>query len=131
MKKSRKLDHCLNCGESLLKEENYCPACGQENKDQRVSIGLFLSDFFSNYINFDSTFFRTLPLLLLRPGKLTKEFNDGRRRKFIHPIRLYLIFSLFYFFIFGLIIPKNLLDLYLNNDGIPKVDLTQKDMSTA
>ncbi|MCH7403089.1 DUF3667 domain-containing protein [Belliella kenyensis] len=116
MKKSRKLDHCLNCGESLLHEENFCPVCGQENKDQRVSIGIFISDFFSNYINFDSTFFRTLPKLLFKPGSLTLTFSEGKRKKYIHPIRLYLIFSLFYFFIFSLIIPKNMLDTFLSND---------------
>ncbi|SNS63283.1 Protein of unknown function [Belliella buryatensis] len=132
MKKSRKLDHCLNCGESLLKEEDFCPACGQENKDQRVSIGIFLSDFFSNYLNFDSTFFRTIPVLLFKPGKLSIAFNSGRRKKFIHPIRLYLIFSLFYFFIFGFIIPKNIFDVYLNNASFSspetiKMKLTEKE----
>ncbi len=114
MKQNRKLSHCLNCGEDFRKNENYCPECGQENKDKRVSIGLFIGDFISNYLNFDTTFFKTIPLFLFKPGKLTIEYNEGRRRKYIQPIRLYLIFSLFYFFIFGWVIPKNFLDDVMN-----------------
>ncbi|EKB49616.1 DUF3667 domain-containing protein [Cecembia lonarensis] len=114
MKKNRKLDHCLNCGEQFHQKENFCPICGQENKDQRVSIGLFLRDFISNFINFDTTFFRTIPPFLFKPGVLTNEFNEGRRKKYIKPIKLYLLFSLFYFFIFGLMIPKNALDNFFN-----------------
>lgn len=124
MKRNRKLNHCLNCGEDFQNNENYCPTCGQENKDKRVSLGLFISDFISNYLNFDTTFFKTIPVFLFKPGKLTNEYNEGRRRKYIQPIRLYLIFSLFYFFIFGWVIPKNFLDDVMNGS---LANLIEKD----
>jgi hypothetical protein len=114
LKRDRKLGSCLNCGEIFHKKENFCPICGQENKDQRVSLGLFFQDFISNYLNFDTTFFRTILPFLFKPGFLTNEFNEGRRKMYIQPIRLYLLFSLFYFFIFGLLIPKNALDNLFN-----------------
>jgi hypothetical protein len=47
--------------------------------------------------NLDSKIFRTLKLLFLKPGKLSKEFINGRRSAYIPPVRLYLIGSLIYF----------------------------------
>ncbi|MBK6263597.1 DUF3667 domain-containing protein [Marivirga sp. S37H4] len=114
MKSTRKQESCLNCGQALPNAENYCPECGQKNLDQRVSILVFIQDFFSNYLSFDTTLFRTMKPFLLNPGKLTLEFNKGRRNYYIHPIRLYLIFSLFYFFIVSANVPANATDTLMN-----------------
>ncbi|MBN3519989.1 DUF3667 domain-containing protein [Algoriphagus lutimaris] len=108
----------------LTNEDNFCPFCGQENVDQRVTIIRFLKDFVSNYLNFETVFFQTLPVFLFHPGKLTSTFNEGKRRKYIHPIRLYLITSLFYFFIVSLVIPADLVDRIMSgeitSEGIEK-----------
>lgn len=116
MKDSRKLDHCLNCGKQLTDADNFCSLCGQENVDQRVTIIQFLKDFISNYLNFETVFFQTLPAFLFHPGKLTNTFNEGKRRKYIHPIRLYLITSLFYFFIVSMVIPVDLVDRIMSGE---------------
>lgn len=110
MNKARKSSFCLNCNTPLQKDDNFCPKCGQENKDQKVSLQVLLNDFFSNYLNFDSAFFKTIPVFLTKPGKLTTTFNEGKRKHFLHPIRLYLILSLFYFFTISMIIPPDILD---------------------
>lgn len=102
--------NCLNCGEQLDSNENYCPNCGQENSDKKLPLGAFLKDFFSNYLSFDTILFKTLNPFIFRPGKLTKAFNEGKRRRYINPIRLYLIFSLFYFFMISLTVPKDFID---------------------
>ncbi len=115
MKKDRRLKVCLNCGRMLSPQDNFCPECGQKNLDQRVSLSVFLQDFFSNYLSFDTTIFRTLKPFLFNPGKLTTEFNAGKRNFYIHPIRLYLIFSLFYFFIISVNVPANSVDTLMNN----------------
>jgi hypothetical protein len=105
-----KTTNCLNCGEQLDSNENYCPNCGQENSDKKLPLGAFLKDFFSNYLSFDTILFKTLNPFIFRPGKLTKAFNEGKRRRYINPIRLYLIFSLFYFFMISLTVPKDMID---------------------
>jgi hypothetical protein len=107
---NRKLPYCLNCGEEFHKNENFCPSCGQENKDSKMPLLVFIEDFFSTFLNFDTIFIRTLPAFVSKPGTLTLAFNEGRRKYFIQPIKLYLLMSLFYFFVFGLVIPKNVLD---------------------
>lgn len=116
MEKSEKLDHCLNCGQPLLKDENFCPVCGQENKDQKISIFAFIEDFISSLFNFETVFFRTIPAFLFSPGKLTIEFNEGKRKKYINPIRLYLIASLFYFFVIALVIPNDIVDRIISGN---------------
>ncbi|MGS2741317.1 DUF3667 domain-containing protein [Sinomicrobium sp. M5D2P17] len=116
MKNKEKLPFCLNCGTALGEKENYCPSCGQENWDQKVPLKAFLADFFSTYLNFDSTLFKTAPVFLFKPGKLTNVYNKGKRRVYLNPIRLYLVMSLFYFFAISLIIPRNLFDRVMAGD---------------
>lgn len=119
MKKNRKLTQCLNCDQNLSLEDNFCPHCGQENMDKNVSIGLFIKDFFSNYISFETKLFRTIPIFISQPGRLSIEFNEGKRTKYIHPIRMYLILSIFYFFIISSLLPKNLMDKAINLNSTP------------
>lgn len=100
MKKRRKHSNCLNCGQSLHEKHNYCSNCGQENTDNELSIGLLFKEFISNFLSLDSRFGRTLKPFLIRPGKITNSFNDGMRVFYAHPIRWYLVISLFHFFFF-------------------------------
>lgn len=103
MKHQRKGDKCLNCGESLLPEDNYCRICGQLNDDPNVSFGNLLFDFLSNYFSLDSRFSRSVVPFLFRPGYLTNRFIEGKRVAFANPIRLYLIVSVVYFFLLSLV----------------------------
>ncbi len=77
---------------------------------------MFLEDLIASILSFDGRFLRTLGPFFFQPGKLTMTFNKGQRKKYTHPIRLYLFSSLFYFFIIGLVIPANILDDILSQD---------------
>ncbi|MDN3689907.1 DUF3667 domain-containing protein [Cyclobacterium jeungdonense] len=94
--------------------ENFCPNCGQENKDQKVPVGVFIEELLTSLFSFDGRFLQTLTAFFFKPGKLTQSFNEGQRKKYTHPIRLYLVFSLFYFFMMGFLIPKDFFDRILN-----------------
>jgi hypothetical protein len=113
MKTQRKVDKCLNCGESLLSEDNFCRICGQLNDDPNVSFGTLLFDFLSNYFSLDSRFSRSVVPFLFRPGYLTNRFIEGKRVSFANPIRLYLIISVVYFFLLSLLV-TDLTDPYRN-----------------
>jgi hypothetical protein len=132
MKKRQKLDRCLNCGRSLPSYENFCPDCGQENKDQKVPVGVFLEELITSLFSFDGKFFQTLGTFLLKPGALTLAFNSGQRKKYTHPVRLYLIFSLFYFFVIGFIVPNDIVDRLLSarelstDSGNVQIDIQEK-----
>ena len=98
MKKRRKHKACLNCGELLHQNYNYCPNCGQENTDNQVSIGLLFREFISNFFSLDSRFGRTFKPFLFFPGRVTLAFNEGKRVLYANPIRWYLVISIFHFF---------------------------------
>lgn len=81
---------------------NYCPNCGQENHKVTVGLKLLVSDFFKDYLTFDSKIFRSLKPLLISPGELTQKFSEGKRSSYVPPVRLYLFISFIFFFISSL-----------------------------
>ena len=97
----RKGEFCLNCGKELRLDDNYCPNCGQENNHNKASFGTLVLDFFHNYFSLDSKFTNSLLPFFFEPGYLTKKFVAGKRASFVNPVRLYLILSLVFFFVFS------------------------------
>jgi hypothetical protein len=95
---------CLNCGHALA--TRFCPECGQENTDYRVSLGRLLGDLFEELFQLESRLWLTLWTLLRRPGLLTVEYNAGRRVRYTTPLRLYLVCSVVYFFV-GTVMPRS------------------------
>lgn len=81
---------CPNCQASLIKEADFCHKCGQKNIDGRLTVKELFSQFFDNVFNLDSKIFRTLAAVFI-PGKLTNAFLSGQRRRYYHPIRLFLV----------------------------------------
>ncbi|MEX1364210.1 MAG: DUF3667 domain-containing protein [Nannocystaceae bacterium] len=90
----RQPEPCLNCGTAVSQE--FCPACGQRRGDYRKSLRLLLGDWLREALELDGRLGRTLRALL-RPGRLTREFNEGRRARFVSPVRLYLFISVIMF----------------------------------
>lgn len=85
---------CLNCGTSLLGA--YCHQCGQIAHVHRT-LGAFFHDLLHRVLHFEGKIWRTLPLLIWKPGQLTREYVDGRRARYVSPIALFL-FSVFLMF---------------------------------
>jgi hypothetical protein len=102
-KKVPKPENCLNCGEKIT--GSYCSNCGQKNTSYRESIWYVVSDLLEEAFSFDSRLYRSVYLLLLKPGVMTREYNEGKRVKYIRPLRIYLFSSIVYFFILSLIRP--------------------------
>lgn len=55
----------------------------------------FAQQFGGHYLATEGALWRTLKLLFLKPGALTREYLAGRRRRYVQPLRLYLTISLF------------------------------------
>jgi len=85
-----KIHLCPNCRSPLIHEADFCHKCGQKNTDGRFTVKELFSQFFDNVFNLDSKIFRTLGAVFI-PGKLTNAFLNGQRRKYYHPIRLFLV----------------------------------------
>lgn len=85
---------CLNCGTQLVGA--YCHACGQTAHIHRT-IGAFMHDLLHGALHFEGKLWRTLPMLVLRPGQLTRRYIEGARARFVSPMALFL-FSVFLMF---------------------------------
>lgn len=87
-------DACLNCGAALGRPRpNYCGHCGQETHLKPPTVVEFLQQFGGSYVAMEGALWRTLALLLLQPGRLTREYFAGRKRRYVLPLRLYLTIS--------------------------------------
>jgi hypothetical protein len=93
---SRPLTNCENCGAEL--RGHYCAQCGQAAVDYRRSFRHVIADVLDSFLNWDSKFFATIALLILKPWRLTNEFLAGKRVRYVNPLRLYLLASILFFF---------------------------------
>jgi hypothetical protein len=103
---------CLNCG--TVVEGRHCAQCGQAADAHVLSMKEVMGDVTHSLLHLDSRVWRTLRLLVRRPGELTREFIAGRHQLYIPPFRLYLAISIIYFALSALLPESGGLDL----DGI-------------
>lgn len=89
---------CLNCGATLTGA--FCAACGQK-ADVHRSLAHAIEEFLHGLTHFDGKLWRTLPLLLWRPGRLTREYVHGRRARYVSPVAMFLLSVFSMFLLFG------------------------------
>jgi hypothetical protein len=85
---------CPNCYAQRVAGARYCHQCGQPSWDRTPTVRQMAREYGIQYVGAEGALWRTLGLLLLRPGRLTVEYLHGRRRRYLHPLRLYLLASL-------------------------------------
>ncbi len=85
---------CLNCGTALTGD--HCHRCGQSGHVHRSLSGIG-HEILHGVVHADGKLWRTLPLLALRPGELTRRYIEGERARFVSPMALFL-FSIFIMF---------------------------------
>ncbi|SDM32888.1 DUF3667 domain-containing protein [Maricaulis salignorans] len=86
---------CANCSAPL--EGPYCASCGQSEADLRRPILSLATDFLDGALAWDGRFLTTLRGLYTRPGKVARDYVDGKRMQFSPPVRIYLIMTLVFF----------------------------------
>lgn len=87
-------DSCLNCGTALI--GSHCHACGQKANLHRT-LSAVGHDLVHGVLHLDGKLWRTLPILTLNPGIITRRYIDGERAGFVSPMALFL-FSVFLMF---------------------------------
>ena len=88
---------CMNCGTTL--QGPFCYYCGQPDKNLMRFFPVLMRELLEDTLDFDSRFMRTLKPLLFKPGKLTRDYLDGRRFRYVPPLRLYIFSSIAFFFL--------------------------------
>jgi hypothetical protein len=86
---------CLNCGHPL--SGPFCAGCGQKRSALDLTLTEFLHETTHELTNWDGKVPNTLKTLFMKPGLLTLDFFEGRRARWLSPLRLYLICSIGYF----------------------------------
>ncbi|QTN21074.1 DUF3667 domain-containing protein [Brevundimonas sp. AJA228-03] len=87
---------CSDCGEPVT--ANFCANCGQPTHVHRTLLHLG-EELLHGVMHFDARIWRTLPLLLLNPGKLTREWIHGRRTRYVSPLAIFLFTVFLMFFL--------------------------------
>jgi hypothetical protein len=76
-------------------EGPFCSQCGEAAvHDGDLSLKHLLHDFAHEFTHLDGKIWRSIFALLFQPGRLTKEYWEGRRGLWVRPLRLYLVFYL-------------------------------------
>jgi len=88
---------CLNCGAPL--HGPFCAACGQRALPPYPTAREMVGDAWEEMSGWDGRFARTLRTLFGRPGAITIETLEGRRARYVKPLRLYLTASVLFFIV--------------------------------
>ena len=113
---------CPNCGETEVGK--YCPACGQSNKDFNKPIKEIVGDLFDS-INLDIRLLNSLIPFFTKPGFLAEEYFKGRRKKYVPPMRMYMFFSIVFFFLAQIVGLEG-----ITNSGNENLELTDSTMQS-
>lgn len=126
---------CANCGAHLA--GNFCADCGQRAHVHRSLLHVG-EEFLHGITHFDGKAWTTLPMLLFRPGRLTRDYILGKRARHIAPVPLFLlvVFTMFFAFSFVHLTPSG---GATGDDGkpmteaeakqqLPKVDAELRDL---
>ena len=116
---------CANCRALLTGE--FCHQCGQEaNIGLRNALRMF-GEGVAETFEWDSRVRRTLGPLLFRPAYLSTEWVEGRRARYVRPVRLYLFVSVIFFIVFSVVTD---FDTEALRDGL-SVDVSTEEAAAA
>ena len=90
---------CPNCNSRHASSDKFCAECGQSTTPLNRSIFDITLDATKELLEIDGKLSRTIKMLFLHPGKLSEEFELGRRTQYSRPLRMYLVTSVILFFI--------------------------------
>lgn len=87
---------CPNCDTPETLE--FCPKCGQKRPHHHeYALGHFFHELFHEIFHVDGKIVRTLRTMVAEPGQVTLDYWEGRRARYLTPIRIYLLATAAFF----------------------------------
>lgn len=80
---------CKNCGNEF--EGKFCNQCGQKNIEGRLTIKEALHNFFHEFTHLDRGLFFLIQELSYRPGHVTKDYIEGKRKSYFNPLQFLIL----------------------------------------
>lgn len=96
-----KSEFCLNCNTPLRLEDNYCPHCGQKNTTHIIPVKHIVVETFEDFFHFDAKLWNTIKVTFSRPGKITADYLEGKRARYVPPVKFYIFISFVFFLLLG------------------------------
>ncbi|MCF8299423.1 MAG: DUF3667 domain-containing protein [Haliscomenobacter sp.] len=100
MNSNKEVVDCPNCGVSFSPSDKFCTNCGQKASLPGLSLISIIKEYIDIVFNFEYRLWISFFHLFI-PGKLSTQFFDGKRQKYLSPLRIFLIFGLIHFALFG------------------------------
>lgn len=87
---------CKSCGNSF--KGNYCNNCGEKVIEPKErTLKHLLTQVVNAFTFADGKFFNTLKIIILRPGRFSKDYVEGKRVKYMTPVAIFFLANLIYF----------------------------------
>lgn len=81
---------CRNCGAGFT--GNYCNQCGEKvYSEHDKTLSHVFEEVVHFFTHFDSKFLKTFWLIFAKPGFVSKEFCEGKRKSYYSPVNLFLL----------------------------------------
>jgi hypothetical protein len=90
---------CKNCQHPLVNNARFCANCGQSAKSLHRPFKSVIYDTLHESLDIDGRLMLTIKTLLFKPGRLSLDYNLGKRVKYTPPLRMYLVISIMFFLI--------------------------------
>ncbi len=99
---------CANCGAQLTGP--FCAQCGQHAYPRR-KLAHVIGELMHGLFYLETKTWRTLPMVIFRPGTLTRNYVYGKRARYLSPLTMFLFAIFLMFFAFSTIeAPTNIRD---------------------
>jgi len=100
MNSNKEVVDCPNCGVSFSPADKFCTNCGQKASLPGLSLLSLIKEYIDIVFNFEYRLWISFSHLFF-PGKLSTQFFEGKRQKYLSPLRIFLISGLIHFALFG------------------------------
>lgn len=105
---------CKNCEAQF--EGKYCSHCGQSVKEMERPLRFMIVDFMGTIVSFDTRLIKTLVAVLFKPARLTIDFLEGRRARYMPPFRFYVFISFVMFLLISKVTSNSITNTKINGD---------------
>ena len=83
--------HCLNCDAPLTPTQAYCSVCGQKADTHRLTLHDIGHAVMHVFTHADHSVFALVRDLAIKPGRVARDYVDGKRRKYFNPFTFVLV----------------------------------------